>query len=417
MVRLTRERSAHPLRLLTFAAVLCSVVGGVCAAPLPGGLRFQTIDGREAALSDYAGKVLLIVNVASKCGYTPQYAGLQVLHERYAERGLVVLAFPCDDFGGQEPGTEREIAAFCEAEYGVAFPMAAKVSVKGESAHAVYRHLTDAATNPRFHGGVRWNFEKFLVGRGGEVLNRFRSRVAPTSDEVIASVEWALADEAGRAAAYAKGGKGPPPVAEYRGREVARTMHWKGAPWLMREVREDEEKTSAMVRQLGLREGVDVADIGCGNGYHTLMMAERIGGGTAYAVDIQPEMLEMLEGRARKAGIDNIECVENRFWDTDLPEASIDLALLADVYHEFSHPEEMLASLRRALRPGGRLVLLEFREEDPRVPIKPEHKMSKAQVELELEANGFRLVGSYDELPWQHMMFFEAAPEPDADDS
>ena len=191
------------------------------------------------------------------------------------------------------------------------------------------------------------------------------------------------------------------------GRTIAQTMHWRGAQWLMREVREKEEKTSEMMKNLGLKAGMDVADIGSGNGYHTLKMAETIGEkGKAYAVDIQPEMLEMLKGRAEKAGIGNITSIHNSFWDTKLPANSIDLALMVDVYHEFSHPEQMLASIRKALKPGGRIALVEFRMEDPKVPIKKLHKMSKQQIMKEFPANGFKLVGSYDKLPWQHLMFF-----------
>ncbi|MFP6873096.1 MAG: methyltransferase domain-containing protein [Verrucomicrobiales bacterium] len=179
----------------------------------------------------------------------------------------------------------------------------------------------------------------------------------------------------------------------------------------MRKVREEEERTSEMIKELRLKEGMAVADIGSGNGYHTLMMAKLIGEtGKAYAVDIQPEMLRMLETRAKKSGLKNIVSVENRYWDADLPEKSIDLALMADVYHEFSHPEEMLASIRRALKPGGQIVLLEFRTEDLKVPIKPEHKMSKAQVVREMTVNGFRLSRSYDKLPWQHLLFFTEKP-------
>lgn len=358
----------------------------------------------------YEGKVVLAVNVASKCGYTGQYAGLQLLHERYADRGLVVLGIPSDDFGGQEPGGEAEIKAFCSKEYHVGFPMTTKAAVKGDGAGPLYRWLTAEGSNPKFYGEVKWNFEKFLIGRDGQVSNRFRSKVPPTSDEVIAAIEWALLDEAGRAAAVTKG-QGPPALLEYRGREIARTMHWQGAPWLLRKMREEEERTAEMIGQLGLKEGMDVADIGSGNGYHTLMMARRIGTGTAYAVDIQSEMLRMFKGRAEKAGIGNTVSVENTYWDVKLPAAGVDLALLADVYHEFSHPEEMLASIREALRPGGRVVLLEFRSEDKDVPIKPEHKMSKAQVIGELTANGFELTRSYDELPWQHMLFFKRAGE------
>ena len=386
---------------------MCSAL--VFGAPAVYDFAFDSIDAKASSLEDHKGEVILLVNVASKCGYTGQYAGLQKLHERYAGKGLRILGFPCNDFGGQEPGTEAEIKAFCKERYQVAFSMASKISVKGDDVHPLYRWLTGAETNPRFFGPVKWNFEKFLVGRDGQVINRFRTRVSPTSESITDAIEWALLDEAGRVAEYDKGG--PPALREYYGREIARTMHWQGAPWLMRKVREEEERTSEMIKELKLKEGMAVADIGSGNGYHTLMMAKLIGGkGKAYAVDIQPEMLRMLETRAKKSGLDNIVSVENRYWDTDLPEKSIDLALMADVYHEFSHPEEMLASIRRSLKPGGQVVLLEFRTEDTKVPIKPEHKMSKAQVIREMTVNGFKLARSYDKLPWQHLLFFTATP-------
>jgi ubiquinone/menaquinone biosynthesis C-methylase UbiE len=237
-------------------------------------------------------------------------------------------------------------------------------------------------------------------------VNRFRTRVRPTSDELTAAIEWALMDKKTQKEQYDK--VGPPPLFEYCERQIARTMHWQGAPWLMRKVREEEERTSEMVKELKLKPGMSVADIGSGNGYHTLMMAQIIGNkGTAYAVDIQPEMLRMLEERADKSGMKNIKSIENRYWDTDLPDSSIDFALMADVYHEFSHPEQMLSSIRRALKPQGIVTLLEFREEDSKVPIKPEHKMSKEQVIKEMRKNGFKLSRSYDKLPWQHLLFFQ----------
>ncbi len=199
------------------------------------------------------------------------------------------------------------------------------------------------------------------------------------------------------------------------GREIAQTMHWRGAEWLMREMREKEERTSEMMENLGIKPGMNVADIGSGNGYHTLKMAKAISTegaeGKAYAVDIQEQMLEMLEKRATEAKIDNVVSVHNSFWDAKLPENSIDLALMVDVYHEFSHPEQMLASIHRSLKPGGRVALVEFRMEDKDVPIKLLHKMSKEQILKEFPANGFKLVGSYDKLPWQHLMFFEKATE------
>ena len=381
----------------------------LCGAPSIYDFSFDSIDAKASSLKDYKGEVILLVNVASKCGYTGQYAGLQKLHEKYAGKGLRIVGFPCNDFGGQEPGTDAEIKAFCKARYQVAFSMGSKVAVKGEDSHPLYRWLTGEATNPRFFGQVKWNFEKFLIGRDGKVLNRFRTRVSPTSESVTGAIEWALLDDEQRVAEYDRGG--PPALLEYYGREIARTMHWQGAPWLMRKVREEEERTSEMIKQLKLKEGMAVADIGSGNGYHTLMMAKLIGGGgKAFAVDIQPEMLRMLESRAKKSGMENVVSVENRYWDADLPEKSVDLALMADVYHEFSHPEEMLASIRKALKPGGQVVLLEFRTEDPKVPIKPEHKMSKAQVIKEMTVNGFKLSRSYDELPWQHLLFFTVSP-------
>ncbi|MAB59244.1 MAG: hypothetical protein CMO46_01720 [Verrucomicrobiales bacterium] len=370
-------------------------------------ISFETIDGKKASLSDFAGKPILIVNVASECGYTPQYAGLQLLFERYKDKGLNVIGFPCNDFGGQEPGNENEIKKFCKETYNVTFTMASKVSLKGKDTHLLYEFLQSEKTNPDFFGSVKWNFEKFLISRDGNVVNRFRQRVRPTSKEIISSIKWALMSAEEQKAAYDK--EGPPALLEYKGREIARTMHWQGAPWLMRKVREEEEKTSEMIKELQLKPGISVADIGSGNGYHTLMMANIIGEkGRAYAVDIQPEMLEMLEVRAKKEGISNIKSIENRYWDTDLPEDSVDFVLLADVYHEFSHPQEMLASIKKSLKKDGIVCLLEFRSEDPKVPIKTEHKMSKAQVIKEMSSNGFVLSRSYDKLPWQHLLFFKS---------
>jgi glutathione peroxidase len=149
-----------------------------------------TIDGREVALSEYRGKAMLIVNTASRCGLTPQYAGLQTLYDRYRERGLVVLGFPCNDFMGQEPGSEAEIAAFCENEYGVTFPMFAKVRVKGEK-DPLYRTLTEEIAEP-LRGEIEWNFAKFLVDPDGRVVARFSPRTEPLADEVVAAIESVL---------------------------------------------------------------------------------------------------------------------------------------------------------------------------------------------------------------------------------
>jgi SAM-dependent methyltransferase len=199
----------------------------------------------------------------------------------------------------------------------------------------------------------------------------------------------------------------PETTGRYMGREIARTMHWTGANWLMRATREDEEHTSRFFDALGVVEGQTICDLGCGNGYHSLELARRVGEeGRVIGVDIQPEMLDLLKLRAVDAQITNIDLIVGEIHDPRLAEASCDLILMADVYHELSHPAEVLLLLRKALKPGGRVVALEFRAEDPEVRIKPLHKMTKAQVVAEFSANGFVLVEEFDELPWQHLLFF-----------
>jgi ubiquinone/menaquinone biosynthesis C-methylase UbiE len=205
-----------------------------------------------------------------------------------------------------------------------------------------------------------------------------------------------------------KKSEGPPAVTEYKGRKVAQTMHWLGAEWLIRDEREREERCSLMIASLGVKPGMTVCDMGCGNGFYSIQLAKMVGEkGKVYAVDIQPKMLEMLQERAKKAKVTNIEPVLGELWDPKLPEGKIDLMLLVDVYHEFSHPEEMLAAMRKSLAPDGQIVLVEYRGEDPEVPIKVEHKMTKEQINKEWIPNGFKLVKEFDKLPWQHMMWFE----------
>jgi ubiquinone/menaquinone biosynthesis C-methylase UbiE len=199
----------------------------------------------------------------------------------------------------------------------------------------------------------------------------------------------------------------PPAQTHHMGREISTTMHYLGAPWLVRESREREEDCTTMLRQLDIEPGQTVADLGCGNGFYTLKLARMVGPkGKVYAVDIQPQMLILLMRRAEKAGLENIVPVLGSVVDPGLPEEQIDLILLVDAYHEFSPPEEMLARMRASLKPAGRVALAEFRAEDPEVPIKPLHKMSKRQILKEWRAGGFRPVGQFDELPWQHLMFF-----------
>ncbi len=200
----------------------------------------------------------------------------------------------------------------------------------------------------------------------------------------------------------------PPPLKTYLGRQIAQTMHFAGAPWLVRDSREREEDGATMIKQLKVKPGQTICDMGCGNGYHTLKLAKLVGPtGKVLAVDIQPEMLTLLREAAKQAEITNVKPILGSLTDPHLPAGSVDLVLCVDVYHEFSHPEHMLRAIRKSLRPKGRLVLVEFREEDENVPIRPEHKMSKQQVLKELTPNGFKLVEQFDGLPWQHLMFFE----------
>jgi glutathione peroxidase-family protein len=152
----------------------------------------KRIDETTAPLSDYKGKVLLIVNVASKCGFTGQYAGLQKLYETYRDRGLVIMGFPSNDFLFQEPGTNKEIAQFCSLKYHVTFPMFEKITVTGGKGHPLYKYLTEKTTNPEFSGKITWNFNKFLISRDGRILARFGSRTAPEDKDLIAAIETAL---------------------------------------------------------------------------------------------------------------------------------------------------------------------------------------------------------------------------------
>ncbi len=151
-----------------------------------------TIDGEEKSLGEYDGKAVLLVNVASKCGLTPQYEGLEKLHETYAQRGFAVLGFPCNQFGAQEPGSEAEIKSFCTTNYGVRFPMFAKIDVNGATAHPLYRWLESQPTQPDGPGDIKWNFAKFLIAKDGRVRARFAPTADPQSAELIAAIEGAL---------------------------------------------------------------------------------------------------------------------------------------------------------------------------------------------------------------------------------
>lgn len=150
------------------------------------------IDGTPTPLSNFKGKVILIVNVASKCGFTGQYDGLQKLYEKYKDDGFTVLGFPANNFLGQEPGTNKEIATFCRTNYGVTFPMFSKISVKGKDKHPLYKFLTEKETNPEFSGEISWNFNKFIIGKDGKVAARFGSMTSPSSKKLVKAIEEAL---------------------------------------------------------------------------------------------------------------------------------------------------------------------------------------------------------------------------------
>ena len=178
------------ISMLLFALLLLQVVS-VQAADALYDIPLKNIDGQPTSLTAYKGKVLLIVNVASKCGYTPQYAGLEALQEKYKDKGLVVLGFPCNQFGGQEPGTNEEIKQFCSSKYQVTFPLFDKIDVNGPHRHQLYTML--AGEGSPFPGDIKWNFSKFLIGRDGKILKRFESKVKPDSPELVQAVETALA--------------------------------------------------------------------------------------------------------------------------------------------------------------------------------------------------------------------------------
>ena len=191
------------------------------------------------------------------------------------------------------------------------------------------------------------------------------------------------------------------------GRHFAGVMGPGGADWLVRSEREQEEEPDKALAALQITNGSVVADIGAGVGYFTWRMADLVGPtGKVYANDIQPEMIQMLKKNIKDRGLTNVEPVLGKFDDPGLPKAAVDLALLVDVYHEFSEPQKMLDRIRESLKPGGRLVLLEYRKEDPRIPIRPEHKMSVEEAKTELAAEGFQLDKQIEDLPRQHILVF-----------
>jgi SAM-dependent methyltransferase len=195
------------------------------------------------------------------------------------------------------------------------------------------------------------------------------------------------------------------------GRVYAHVMGAGGADWLTRPEREAEEQPDRALDLIGIRKNSIIADVGAGNGYITWRLAERTGvNGKVYAVDIQPEMLDMLRVNMRQRRIGNVEPILGAYDDPKLPQGSIDLVILVDVYHEFSEPQKMLRKMRDSLKPDGRLVLFEYRGEDPTVPIRPEHKMTVQQVKAELQPEGLELDKLIEALPRQHILIFKKAP-------
>jgi len=193
----------------------------------------------------------------------------------------------------------------------------------------------------------------------------------------------------------------------HMGREIARVMGWQGAAWLEREEREQEERGSLLLSELQLKPGMNVADIGAGTGYYSRRISPLVGPtGTVYAVDVQPEMVKMLDAVSRRPGLGNIKPVLGANDNVRLPDDSVDIAIMVDVYHELEFPHEVLTSIVRALKPGGRLTFVEYRAEDPRVPIKPLHKMSEAQVRLEAAQHSLVWERTANNLPWQHVVTF-----------
>lgn len=192
----------------------------------------------------------------------------------------------------------------------------------------------------------------------------------------------------------------------YMGREIAHVMGFQGMSWLERPEREEEENTSKLLKNMNIRSTDVIADIGAGSGYHVFKMAPKANKGTIYAVDIQDEMLDALRAKKEAKKIDNVTIVKGSEKSVNLPENSVDKVLMVDVYHEFNYPKEMISSIKKALKPNGKVFLIEYRGEDRTVPIKELHKMTENQAVKEMNAVGLTLERNEDNLPWQHCMVF-----------
>lgn len=261
----------------------------------------------------------------------------------------------------------------------------------------------------RAYGRFGFFFKKDL-SKDESLDVRYRFITQPSSGRPVAEERKDAANEYARYAAATRyevrAKHDPNGIGKfYLGREIAHVMGHQGADWLERPERASEENPDRMVELLELRKGDHVADIGAGTGYISWRMAQRVGPeGKVYAVDIQPEMLELLEAQMKKRGLKNVVPVLGGVSDPKLPPASIDLAIMVDVYHELEQPAEMLENIFKALKPGGRIAFVEYRAEDPNVPIKNVHKMSEAQVKKEAAAAGLQWEKTYSDLPWQHLI-------------
>lgn len=192
----------------------------------------------------------------------------------------------------------------------------------------------------------------------------------------------------------------------YMGREIAHVMGYQGMGWLERSEREEEENTTKLIANMNIEAGDTIADIGAGSGYHVFKMAPKASDGLVYGVDIQQEMLDAMQEKKETTGIHNIKLIKGSEKSVNLPENSVDKVLMVDVYHEFSFPIEMIASIKKALRPDGQIYLIEYRGEDQNIPIKRLHKMTEKQAVKEMEAAGMKLQKNVSNLPWQHCMIF-----------
>lgn len=248
------------------------------------------------------------------------------------------------------------------------------------------------------------------------ITNTVAAQRAPGDDATASSATRDVAGQSAGTQAPANGYEYRPGSRDgigkwYFGREISHVMGHLGASWLERPDRERQERTDLLISRLPLKPDFSVADIGAGTGYFAFPVARRVPEGRVYAVDIQPEMLDYIAARKDASGQDNVVPVLGTMTDPGLSAESVDLAYIVDAYHEFSHPREMGEAIARALKPGGRLVLIEYRAEDPTVPIKRLHKMSEAQVRKEMAAIGLRWVKTEDYLPQQHVLIFERPEE------